>query len=112
MRKGFSGIIISLILAGMTLAVGFGGSEMINESQTDGCHSVRIFLRNATSGLLFMELEENGNISKHLSFEQMPESLSLRTDEDIVYSRDDGDLVYGLLKADELKAWLGCREHV
>lgn len=112
MKKGFSVLITSLILAGMTLLVGLGGSEAIKEANQDCTHSARIFLRDMSSGLLSENMEHNANISNRVRYEEMPESLSFRTEEDIVYSRDDGDIVYGYMSEDEFKAWLRCKKDV
>lgn len=112
MRKGFSGLIVSMILVGMTLAISTVLPQEINDAKKDCSHSARIFLRDINSGLLWLELDSNENISSHVRYEHMPYSLSLQTEEDIVYVRDDDEIVYGYLASAEFKSWLGCKKDV
>lgn len=111
MRKGFLSL-STLLLMGFTLLLGVGGSEMIKESQTDGCANATLLLRDIDSGLLWMEIEQNENISEHLRYEEMPEGMTFQTDADLVYVRDDGVISVGIMAKKDLLSWLRCKKDV
>lgn len=108
-EKGFVSAAM-LLLAGFTLLLGLGASAAIKDAKLDGCHNVTLFLRDINSGLLWMEIEEHKNSTEHLTYREMPESMTFRTDADVVYLRDDGSIITGLLTNKELKSWMGCRD--
>lgn len=111
MSKGFFSF-TTLLLMGMTVLLGFGASEVVRESQTDGCHNATIFVKDLSAHYVLMDLEADNITNKHLTIEEMSESMTLQTDSDIVYWRDDGKRITGLLNATELKNWLRCHKNV
>jgi hypothetical protein len=109
MKKGFLDWAAYLIM-GMTLSFGLILAPAIKNAEPPCEHSVRIFLRDTSSGLLSEALDHNTNISGQVSYEDMPDSLFYSTQEDIVYLRDDKDLIFGYMTDDVFKAWLKCKK--